>query len=126
MHYVIDAHVLIERILEPSRLSRKVRSIFSAEENDFLIPTVCLLEIQYLTEIGRIKIDLDQTLSILRETPHFELIPFDEAAMLQSLRLNTTRDPFDRIILAQALALSTKIITRDRWMKSTAPHLAIY
>ncbi len=126
MNFIIDTHVLIERLLKPSRLSTKVRSIFLNEENDFLIPTVVLLEIQYLTEIGRIEIDIDQTLTTLQETFRFQLVPYDEAAMLHSIRLTTTRDPFDRIILAQALARSTKIITRDRWMKRTAPHLVVF
>ncbi len=126
MRFILDTHVLIERLLKPSRLSSKVRSIFLDEENDFLIPTVAFLEIQYLTEIGRIEMDIDQTLSTIQETERFQLIPYDEAAMFQSLHLNTTRDPFDRIILAQALARSHKILTKDRWMKRTAPHLVVY
>lgn len=126
MNYLVDTHVLLWRLLEPKRLSKRVRALFVRREHIFLIPMICLLEAQYLSEIGRIEIDLDQMLEILHEEPLFQLVPYDEAVMLHSLRLTTTRDPFDRIILAHALATSTKILTKDTWMKKTAPHLAVF
>lgn len=126
MKFVVDTHVLVWRLLQPSRLPKKVRHLFSEPDNEFLIPTVCLLEIQYLSEIGRIELDVEEALVAIREETNFQLIPYDEEAMLHSLKLTTTRDPFDRMILAHALSQSTKILTKDHWMKQTAPHLAIF
>lgn len=126
MNYVVDTHILIGRLVEPARLSAKVKSLFSREEeNRFLIPTIVLLEIQYLKEIGKIEVNLDEILLAVGDNPSFKLLAYDEAVMLQSLQLTTNRDPFDRIILAHALSLSSKIITKDRWMKKTAPHLVV-
>jgi len=125
MKYFVDTHLLVWRLIEPRRLSKMEKGLFSDSHAEFLIPTVVLLEIQYLTEIKRIEIDMDEALAAIQEDPSFQLAPFDETAMLHAFRLTTTRDPFDRMILAQALASSTKILTRDRWMKETAPHLVV-
>ena len=84
-----------------------------------------MLEIQYLVEIKRVELDIDETLKTIQLERNFELVSFDEEAMLHSLKLMTTRDPFDRIILSHALARSTKILTKDFWMKKTAPHLVV-
>lgn len=126
MNYLLDTHSLVWRLLDPKRLSRRIRSLFLKEDNSFLIPVICLLEMQYLTEVGRITADIEQAMEAIHEEPAFQVVPYDEAVMLHSLRLTTTRDPFDRIILAHALASSTKIITKDRWMKNMAPHLVVF
>ncbi len=126
MQYIIDTHTLIWRLLESKRLSPKIKNIFLNKENKFLIPTICLLESQYLKEIGRIDLDMDKALSTIQEEDSFELVAYDDRVMLQSLGLTSTRDPFDRIILAHALSSSNKIITKDKWMKKTAPHLVVW
>lgn len=125
MRYILDTHTLVWRLVAPKKLSPAAQSIFLNEENEFRIPTICILEIQYLAEIGRIAMDPDSALTTIQDEPNFYLAPFEETVMLHSLKLTTTRDPFDRMILAHALASSTKIITKDRWMKQTAPHLVV-
>lgn len=125
MNVFVDTHVLVWRFLEPSKLSPAQAGFFQREETGFLVPTIVLLEIQYLKEIGRIEVNLGDFLLTLKSEDKFRLIPFDEMVMLESLNLATTRDPFDRIILAHALATATKILTKDRWMKKTAPQLVV-
>lgn len=125
MNYILDTHYLVWRLLEPEKIPKKSQSILQSDANHFLIPTISLLEMQYLQEIGRIKADMDQVLSIIQEQRNFKLISFDEVTLIHSLRLSGTRDPFDRIILSHALALSCKILTQDGWMKKTAPSLVI-
>ena len=126
MSYLLDTHTLVWRFIDPKKIPPKIQTLFSNPESDFLIPTICLLEIQYLVEVGRIQIDLDEVRRVIQEEDAFQLVAYDESVMLHSLRLTTTRDPFDRIILAHALSTSTKIITRDLWMKRTAPHLVVF
>lgn len=125
MRYLVDTHIVVWRLMEPRRLPKASRALFLNERHEFLVPTIALLEIQYLIEVGRIQSDIDHILAALHEEPSFQLIPYDDVVMLHSLRLTTTRDPFDRIILAHALATSTPILTKDRWMRRMAPHLVI-
>lgn len=125
MNIFVDTHVLVWRFLEPARLSAKQAAIFRNDSHNFLVPTIVLLEIQYLQEIGRIKTNPGDFLLAIKGSPKFSLASYDEAVLLASLQLTTTRDPFDRIILAHAVTTSTKILTKDRWMKKTAPRLVI-
>lgn len=125
MTYLLDTHVLLWRLLDPKRLPKAARALLADEANDFLIPTIVLLEIQYLIEIGRIAAEIDAIVAVIQEDPRLSLAAYDETIMLHSLRLTTTRDPFDRIILAHALATSIRILTKDRWMRKTAAHLVI-
>lgn len=126
MKFVLDTHTLLWRLLDPKRLSKMARSIFMDGECEFFVPTISLLEIQYLNEVGRIEAPIGEIREALSEAGNFTLLPFDEDALFHALNLSTTRDPFDRVILSQALALSMKILTKDRWMKQTAPHLVVW
>ncbi|GEM_PF-1342236 len=126
MNFILDTHVLIWRFLNPKKLSKAFTTIFSHEENIFGVPNIALMETQYLSEIGRIQINVEEFVSVLRDHPQFQLLPFDETVLLHALRLTSNRDPFDRVILAHALASSTPILTRDHWMKKTASHLVIF
>lgn len=123
--YFVDTHVLLWRLLEPKRLSKKLSAIFLQPQSMFLVPTIVLLEIQYLKEIGRVDLEISSVWEIFQQEDVFKLVPFDESALRHSLTLTSTRDPFDRVILAQALAASLPLLTKDRWMKQTAPHLVI-
>jgi PIN domain nuclease of toxin-antitoxin system len=125
LNYFLDTNALIWRFLDPRKLSAKMKNVFAGEDNLYLVPTVSLLELQYLKEIGRIEVDIDQFLQTLRQQEDFRLVPFDETVLLASLRLTSNRDPFDRIILAHAIAASIKILSRDRWMQQTAPELVV-
>lgn len=125
MQYLLDTHTLLWRLTQPRKLSKRVRAIFSKSTHQFTVPTIALLETQYLIDIGRIDLAVDDVLTTIQEEPQFSLVPYDEVVMLHSLRLTGTRDPFDRIILAHALATSTQILTHDQWMKKMAPHLVI-
>ena len=56
----------------------------------------------------------DQLVATERELRGIEALPFDEAAALQGMRLpQLHRDPFDRMLIAQAIALGLAIVTPD-------------
>lgn len=127
MDYILDTHILVWRCLKPVKLvTPKVDSLFLDESNHFLLPCISLLEVQYLHEIGRIDLHVDDILKMVNEGNQFVILPYDVSVMLHSLKLTSTRDPFDRIILAHALATSTQIITKDHWMKKEAPKLVVF
>jgi PIN domain nuclease of toxin-antitoxin system len=84
------------------------------EENDLGISPMVELELEYLHEIGRLQAtgrdvlqDLDGRIGIRKSSAPFARI-IEEAQ-----RLTWTRDPFDRIIVATALADNVVLVTRD-------------
>ena len=50
----------------------------------------------------------------------------DRPALIESLKLNSNRDPFDRIIVATAQAYKLKLLTKDLRILKTFPKLAIW
>ncbi len=84
------------------------------EQNEVVISPIVLLELQYLKEIGRIEVEsgvifenLSSTISLT--TCH---IPFARI-ISESVTQSWTRDPFDRIIVANAIAQDSLLITKD-------------
>jgi len=78
------------------------------------ISPISLLEIQYLAEIGRIQVQNPQFTDALVEDPRFvidevPLVPL----MRRAIELTWTRDPFDRLIVAQAAVRGAQLVTRD-------------
>ena len=56
----------------------------------------------------------EQLIPTERALRGIESLPFDEAAALQGMRLPLLhRDPFDRMLIAQAIALGLAIVTPD-------------
>ena len=81
------------------------------------------LELQYMFEIGRNETDARTVLDILRA--QFDL---DESrtefslVVLAALPLAWTRDPFDRLIAAQAICDDAVLITKDRTIRQHCPN----
>lgn len=109
----LDTHVVVWLYTaETSRLPKKVQDAIEAE--DLAISPMVQLELDFLFEIGRttepgarVVADLSSRLDLrLAKTPLREVV---EAASA----LTWTRDPFDRLIAAQAIAEGTRLLTKD-------------
>jgi PIN domain nuclease of toxin-antitoxin system len=86
-----------------------------AIEHDALaVSPIVGLEIQYLREIGRLRQGPKRVLAALRRDIGLALSDLPLAAVAaRALPLEWTRDPFDRLIAAQASAARARLLTRD-------------
>ena len=92
------------------------------EENDLAISPAVLLELQYLKEIRRITVDPLLILNTLGETIGLQLCSLDfSKVVFGALSQSWTRDPFDRIIVAQALVRNELLLTKDRTILLNCP-----
>jgi PIN domain nuclease of toxin-antitoxin system len=98
-----------------------VQKLISREE--LLISPIVALELQYLFEVGRVSkkatdvvFDLGKRIG-LKTCEH----PFNDV-IENAIKQKWTRDPFDRIIVAQASILSTKIATKDETIRENYKH----
>jgi PIN domain nuclease of toxin-antitoxin system len=85
------------------------------ESNRLTISPVVQLELQYLQEIGRINADSALIIESLGYSVGLEIcqIPFIQV-VTESISQTWTRDPFDRLIVAQAKAGKKKLLTKDQ------------
>lgn len=82
------------------------------------VSPVVLLEIQYLSEIGRVAVRNPEFGERLAADPRFVL---DEPPLLalvrQAYALDWTRDPFDRLIAAHSQLRRVPLCTTDRLLR---------
>jgi PIN domain nuclease of toxin-antitoxin system len=124
--FLLDTHTFIYWQLDEKSLSKRVLKIIEKPENNFFISSLSILEIQYLVEIGRIEISMGDIFSYIDSTPNFKLLSFDRPALIESIKLDSHRDPFDRIIVASAIAYKLKLLTKDSRILKLFPKVAIW
>lgn len=95
-------------------LNKKVRELMEA--SDLLISPMVLFELQQLFELGRLKGSAESILSSLNQAIGLEICQLPMATIVShSQALSWTRDPGDRLIVANAQAnFESPLITRDR------------
>jgi len=98
---------------EPDRFPKS--TLQHIEENPLYISPAVLLELQFLKEIKRIDADPMLISQTLEETINLRLceLPFSKV-VTGALSQTWTRDPFDRLIAAQAAIQNAALLTKDR------------
>lgn len=110
----LDTHAVVwlyAGLTEP--FSRQARSFIN--EHDLLISPVVQLEMQYLYEIGRLTVDSPTITVDLERRLGLHVCDLSFSAVVgRALNLSWTRDPFDRLIVAQAEVGEGLLLTKDR------------
>jgi PIN domain nuclease of toxin-antitoxin system len=119
--FVTDTHGLIWYLEDSPRLGPAARKAFDTCDRGEIIvhvPTICLVEIIYLQEKGRIPADLKAQLDAELRAGTSGLVLADLTAEVASAVARVPRtevpDMPDRIIAATALYLDLPLISRDR------------
>ncbi|MEA3286625.1 MAG: PIN domain-containing protein [Candidatus Marinimicrobia bacterium] len=110
----LDTHIVVWLYAgEIEKLSK--RSIDLINANDPYISAIVRLELQYLYEIERITDTANEIIADLSNRIGLEVCDknFNDIVM-GTLDLSWTRDPFDRIIVANAAVNENLLITRDK------------
>lgn len=97
-----------------SALPRSVREFLSSAEYQGILSSTSLIEIAIKHVIGKIQMDEEHTRQGVRDL-RLTVLPFDSRHAFQMFSLPLHhRDPFDRMILATALAENLPVISSDR------------
>lgn len=116
MRVLLDTCAVIWATLSPSTLSLKAREIIADEGNVILVSAASAWEIATKVRIGKLPgaESLERDFLRVMEEAGYTLLPIDAAAALRAGRLVADpRDPFDRMIAAQAIALDIPIVSSD-------------
>lgn len=118
MKVLFDTHAFLWALSEPHRLSPKARN-FLVEGNRPLVSVATIWEIVIKVQKGKLGLDssantLKQAISDLAA----ELLPIRLEHVLGILRLRDHhKDPFDRLLVAQALSEGAAIATADEFIR---------
>lgn len=115
MIFLVDTHALIWWFNEPKKLSKKAVSLLSASANTVLVSAAVAWEIAIKVNIGKLdaySLISDFAQQIKREG--FDDLPINlEQAIKAGFLTMHHRDPFDRLLIAQAEALNAPILSAD-------------
>ncbi len=120
MTYLIDTHALIWYIAGDSRLKRRAISAIENKNNTVYISKATLWEMAIKISLGKLALSIPfEELEIYLEENNFFIVDynFDHLKKLLTLPFHHS-DPFDRLIIAQALADNLTIITHDTCFES--------
>lgn len=112
----LDTHVLLWLFAgQRERFPAAVLRLLGARRP--VVSPMVRLELALLHEVGRITVTAEEVLEAMRGTADLGIAEsgFDRVAAVAS-RLSWTRDPFDRLIAAQALADDLPLVTKDTTM----------
>ena len=114
MRYLLDTHVLIWHA-ENQNLSQSALDIIGNPKNTMLVSHASLWEMTIKMSIGKLKFNYSiadfQKLLIENQ---FEILPFDFECYEKLSQLPFHhQDPFDRMLIAQALVEGIPILTHD-------------
>ncbi|HTJ86990.1 MAG TPA: type II toxin-antitoxin system VapC family toxin [Terriglobales bacterium] len=116
MKLLLDTQVLFWWYSEPLRVSKRAISLMEDSENDVLVSAAVAWELAIKSAIGKLDaLSLTLDLSRLLAEDGFSELPIgiSQATRAGLLPLHH-RDPFDRLIVAQAQDLNIPILSSDR------------
>lgn len=117
MTWLLDTHTFLWLAAEPEKLSASVRAIVAEGANALLLSAASGWEVALLWKLKRIdlpeppEVFVPSAIQALGITPR--PIAFDAAISAATLPL-IHRDPFDRILVAEALKNGFTILTQDQ------------
>ena len=112
MRILLDTHLLLWWLGNSPILSTLARALISEPQNTVFISAVSLWEIWLKESLGKLKLPADFEAKLAAEP--FESLPMSATHARQVALLPWhNRDPFDRMLVAQALAEKLILLTAD-------------
>lgn len=116
MRALLDTHTFLWWITDDPRLSPRVRKIMSDGGNELFLSAASGWEMAIKAKLGRLQLpgDLERFISEQLALNAIESLPVEMSHALHVYKLpDHHRDPFDRMLIAQAQLENLPILTAD-------------
>ena len=116
MKLLLDTCTFLWLVTDDEALSPESRNLFSDPTNDVFLSAISGWEIMLKHSIGKLPLPtpLEQFLSTQRTRHHIEPLPLREEATVHLPKLPALhKDPFDRMLICQAIQHELTILTPD-------------
>lgn len=115
MRLLLDTHIVLWTLAASPRIA-SIQNLILSDETDVFVSVVSWWELATKIAIGKLNVDLPTLRQAAKDSGFVELtVKGDHADALVKLPL-LHRDPFDRMLVAQAIAEPMKLITADEVM----------
>jgi PIN domain nuclease of toxin-antitoxin system len=116
MKLLLDTCAFLWIVADAPQLSPRARALFRSPENEVYLSAASAWEIAIKHALGRLPLPRppERFLPEMREAHGIEPLPIDEESTLHISRLPTLhRDPFDRLLVSQAIVHGLSILSPD-------------
>lgn len=119
MKLLLDTHILLWSLIEPSHLTRDVAAELESCSNELWLSPITTWEVIVLVEKGRVILEMDP-ITWLRNV--FMRVPFKEAPVNHEVAIQSRmidlphQDPADRFLAATAFVYGLTLVTADSRM----------
>ncbi|AMR27028.1 hypothetical protein A0257_07840 [Hymenobacter psoromatis] len=119
MKYLLDTNALIVLGTDFGLLSAEVQSILIDQRNAFVISPASLWEMAIKVRLGKLDLNglsLETFATVIRRKFGIHLLPIKQSQLLYIATLPKVKDhgdPFDLLIIAQALTENLPVLTSD-------------
>ena len=126
MKYLLDTHAFLWSLFEVAKLSDAVQHILADRRNEVYVSVVTYWEISLKYAIGKLELEgiAPDKLPQKAEISDFfvlDILPEDAASFYRLPRL-THKDPFDRLLIWQAINHDLSLISQDSEFKAYEQH----
>jgi len=116
VNYLLDTHAFLWTAMDDPRLSQTARDIIRDRQNVLYLSAASVWEIAIKWSLGKLRLELVPEVFIREEMTRNSLLPLsvEIGHALRTLALPLHHhDPFDRILIAQALQEGFRLLSRD-------------
>jgi PIN domain nuclease of toxin-antitoxin system len=112
MDIIVDTHIFLWSLSEPSRLTEQQRVELETPVNTIWLSSVSVTEIMIKSSLGKLSFDFD--LLEAARASGYELLEYsaEDALPLKDLPFHH-KDPFDRMIISQSMVRGYPVMSND-------------
>lgn len=118
MTYLLDSHTFIWSVIDPVKLSTNVSDILEDPHQSIFISSISFWEIALKYALGKLQLNGVEPIEFpsLAKEVGFDILPLDsaEASTYHLLQADWHRDPFDRMLIWQAIQQKMVFISADK------------
>lgn len=124
LNLLVDTHILLWTLNEPSRLSQACREALEMSDNQVWVSSISLWEIWTKEKLGKLKVPPGIVPAIASQQMQILKFSAEHAFAAANLPLHH-RDPFDRALLAQASVEKLRFVTADKALRLYEPKISL-
>jgi PIN domain nuclease of toxin-antitoxin system len=114
LRLLLDTHVLLWWLADDRKLAKAGREVIANPDNDVHVSSASVWEAAIKVALGRLEIELDDLEDAIVQNG-FRPLPIGFRHAVTAGRLPSVhRDPFDRMLVAQASVEELRVVSHDR------------
>jgi PIN domain nuclease of toxin-antitoxin system len=118
MKYLLDTHTMVWAVAETAKLSPRVREILEDPHHQILVSPISFWEISLKHALGKVELNglVPEDFSAACDAMDFDTLPLSPnvASTLRHLAAPHHKDPFDRMLIWQAICLKIPLLSKDQ------------